>query len=230
MKVSYQSLAHALQSSDVFSFFELGDFVVLHGDAISFMTSSLAILSQLPTNEDGLGSSVVLIDGGNRFNPYLIAKIAQSYDLDAKSVMKNIFVSRAFTAYQFSFLILEKLEHFLRRKRSKLLVISDITSLFLDEDIPTMEATLLFMKVCAKLSSITSRRELIIMANYFPRKICERSLFFEAILFGRLNVLIKLQEKGQSLSFALEEHHCIDQSIMDFTTDNHVSFSSFVDG
>ena len=105
---------------DVFPDFELGDFAVLHGHAARFVTFVLSVRCQLRPNKRGLGSSVVFVDGGNSFSPYLVAEIARSNGLDSRSALEKIYVSRAFTAYQVSSLILEKLEPFLGRKRSSL--------------------------------------------------------------------------------------------------------------
>lgn len=138
---------------EVFPGFENGDFVVLYGDDSLLMSFVLCVRCVLPRNMGGLGSSVVFVDGGNSFSPYLIGDVARGYGLDPRIVLDRIYVSRAFTAYQFSALVLEKLEPFVNAKRAGLILVSDIASLFLDRDIPKTEAKDLFVKVCAKLSS-----------------------------------------------------------------------------
>jgi len=61
---------------------------------------------------DGLCSSVVFVDGGNSFSPYLIGDVARGYRFEPRNVLERVYVSRAFIAYQFSALVLEKLEPF----------------------------------------------------------------------------------------------------------------------
>ncbi len=214
--------------NEVFPGFELGDFAVLHGQAASFISFVLSVRCQLPPNKGGLGSSVVFVDGGNSFNPYLVSEIAQSHGLDSRLVLEKIYISRAFTAYQLSSLILEKLEPFLRRKRSKLLVVSDVTSLFFDRDIPKTEAKDLFMKICAKLSEIAARKS-IVVTSYFPERRSKRGVFFETVLFGRSNILVRFRKRGKILSFVLEDHPRINRFSMDLPTADYAPLTDFME-
>lgn len=213
---------------DIFPGFEAGDFVVLYEDRVSFMSSTLCVRCMIPPDKDGLGSSVVFVDGGNLFSPYSLAEIARNHGLDSRKILERIYVSRAFTAYQFSSLILEKLETFLNSKRARLLVVSDITSLFFDRDIPKIEAKDLFMKVCAKLSEIAAKKQAVVLVTYFPERRSKRGLFFEAVLFGRSNVLVRLKRKGKILSFVLEDHPRVKPFSIDFPTDD-VQLTAFME-
>jgi hypothetical protein len=213
----------------IFPGFELGDFAVLHGGTASFMSFVLSIRCQLPPNKGGLGSSVVFVDGGNSFNPYSVSEIAQSHGLDSRLVLEKIYISRAFTAYQLSSLILEKLEPFLRRKRSKLLVVSDVASLFFDRDIPKTEAKDLFVKVCAKLSEIAAKKKSIVVSSYFPERKSKRGVFFEALLFGRSNILVNFRKRGKILSFVLEDHPRINRFSMDLPMTDYAPLTNFME-
>lgn len=199
--------------------FTLGDFAVLYGPAARCMSFALCVRCGLPPDEGGLGSSAVFVDGGNSFNPYLVAELARSYGLDSRAALEQIYVSRAFTAYQFSALVLEELENFLSGKRAKLLVVSDITSLFFDRDIPKATAKDLFMRVCAKLWEVATRRQAIVVATYFPGRKSKQGLFFEAILFGRSNVLARFKREGQILSFVLADHPRVRPFSVDLPTE-----------
>ena len=204
---------------DVFPGFELGDFAVLQGNAASFMSSILSVRAQLLHAYGGLESSTVFVDVGNSFSSYEVAETARDYSLDCRAVLERVYISRAFTAFQLSSLILEKLYSVLRKTKSRLLVVSDITALFLDRDMPKTEGRELFMKVCSKLSEIVSERQVIIVCSYFPRGRSMQSLFFEAVLFGKCNVLIKVRKRGQILKIALEDHPHIRPFSVDFTAD-----------
>jgi hypothetical protein len=212
----------------VFLGFELGDFAVLCGNAASHTCFLLSIRAQLPPERGGIGSSIAFIDGGNMFNPYLAAEIARDYGLDSREALEKIHVSRAFTAYQLSSLILEKLGSTLKRNRFGLLIVSDVTSLFLDRDVPKTEATELFMKVCAKLSEIAEKKQTIVVTSYLPERSSMRGLFFEAVLFGKSNILIRVRRKGKILTFALEDHPRIKPFTMDFTVEDN-SLDSFME-
>lgn len=204
---------------DIFPGFEPGDFVVLQGGHVSFVPFALCVRCELPLEKGGLGLPVVFVDGGNSFDPYSVAEIARSYGLDSRAVLEKIYVSRAFTAYQLSSLILEELESVLNSKKAKLLIVSDIGSLFFDRDIPKTEAKDLFMKICSKLAEIAAKKQTIVVASYFPERRSKRSLFFEAVLFGRANVLIKLKKKGKILSLVLENHPRIRRFTFNFSTE-----------
>ena len=191
---------------DVFPGFENGDFVVLHGPVSNFILFNLCIRSQLPLSKSGLGSTTVFMDGGNVFNPYIVSEIARNYGLNPKNALEKIFVSRAFTAYQLSALILEKLEKALKKFKSKLIAVSHISSLFLDRDVPKTEAQDLFMKVCGKLEEIAKERSTIVVASYNPRSSSSRRLFLEAVLLGRANIVFGFKETRGTLKVSLHKH------------------------
>ena len=91
---------------ELFPGFAAGDFAVLYGSpSVISLTSLLCVRAQLPTQLGGLGSNVVFIDGGNTFRLYKIARLAQLHQLDPRQVLKRIFISRAFTAYQLTCLL-----------------------------------------------------------------------------------------------------------------------------
>jgi hypothetical protein len=204
---------------DVFPGFELGDFAVLHGNVASSMLFVLSVRAQLPHERGGLDSSTVFVDGGNSFSPYEVAEAARDYGLDCRAVLERVHVSRAFTAYQLSSLILDKLHSVLRKTRTRLLIVSNVTSLFLDSDIPKTEGRELFMKVCTKLSGIASEKRTIVVATYFPKGQSRQNMFFEAVLFGKADVLLRLRKKERVLTVALEDHPHIGPFNMDFTAD-----------
>ncbi|MDH5787667.1 MAG: hypothetical protein OEZ40_05190 [Candidatus Bathyarchaeota archaeon] len=205
--------------NDIFPGFQTGDFAVLYGDNVSLISSLLCVRSQMPPEKGGLASPVVFVDGGNSFNPYLVAEIARGYGLDSRAVLERIYVSRAFTAYQLSSLIIEKLNSFLNSKRAKVLIVSHISSLFFDRDIPKTEAKDLFTKACSKLSEIATNKKTIVLASYQPERRSRRGLFFEAVLFGKSNILIKFKRSGKVSSFVLEDHPNVKPFSIDFPTD-----------
>jgi hypothetical protein len=98
------------------------------------LASLLCVQAQLPTQFGGLQSKVIFIDGGNTFRLYQIAKLAQIHQLDPRKVLNNIYISRAFTAYQATPLIMEQLKDAVKKYDAKLAIISDIAGFFLDED------------------------------------------------------------------------------------------------
>jgi hypothetical protein len=224
LSLSVQEKAMRLSLGDpivdiVFPGFDLGDFAVLFGNAAVFMSFVLSVRCLMPTEEGGLNSAVVFADGGNTFDLYLIGEIARSYGLNPRRVLEKIYVSRAFTAYQFTSLILEKLEIVLRQKRARLLVVSDVASLFLDKDVPKTEAEDLFLKVCVKLSQISANKQAIVAATYLHSQMPMQSLRFRHYLFGHSNVIAEVKGDENVLSLILEDHQRIKAFSRDFSAE-----------
>ena len=159
----------------------------------------------------------MFVDGGSPFNPYLVAELARSYGVDARATLQNIYVSRAFTAYQLSTLILNDLEKFQARKHAKTVIVSDIASLYLDRDVPKGDAERMFRMVCGKLSEVAGRRA-IVVATYFPTMRCERALLLEALLFGCANSVLRFDSSGSVVRFCLERHPELPPFSLEFST------------
>jgi len=214
---------------DAFPGFQRGDFAVLFGRRLCrTLLFLLSVRCQLPLKKDGLNSRVVYIDGGNTFDPYAISAIAQQYGLEPKCVLEKILISRAFTAYQLTALVFEKLEEALKRYRSKLVIVSDITGLFLDRDVPKIESRDVFMKMIRHLLDLASRRRAVIVASYFPRYYSTRSLFLESVLFGRASLLLGVKQSRGILKLALEKHPSIKPFAVDFPS-NTVTMDMFME-
>jgi hypothetical protein len=209
--------------------FEPGYFITLHGSRIGhYLSELLCVRAQLPRRDGGLNSSVIFIDGGNSFDPYLISSIAQQHNLNPQATLEKIFILRAFTAYQLTALIFDKLERALDRYNSKLVIVSDITGLFLDRDVPKREGMDVFIKMTQCLSELVSRRKVIILASCFPRHYSSRSFFLENVLFGRANAVIKLVESRSTLKFILSRHPSIKPFTIDFPS-NAVTMDMFME-
>ena len=146
--------------NQLFPGFARGDFAVLYGSQFVLSLSSLlCVRAQLPTQLGGLGSDVVFVDGGNTFRLYQVARLAQLHQLNPKEVLERIYISRAFTAYQMTSLIMEKLKETVKRYDAKLVIISDIAGFFLDKDIPDEEARRVFSQVTAYLSTFAKENQ-----------------------------------------------------------------------
>lgn len=205
---------------DVFPGFRKGDFAVICGNEARLLGFVLCVRCVSPRELGGLDSDVVFIDGGNSFNPYIIAEIARRFGMDPKAALERIHVSRAFTAYQLSALILDKLEKFLEGRNASLIFVSDIALLFMDKDIPKTEARDLFLKVCHKLADIARRSQKIVLATYQPDRASRRGLFFDAVLLGQVNVQIEFQRSNKFLKFVLKDHPEFMPFELEIPTDN----------
>jgi len=193
--------------NDLFSGFAIGDFAVLYGaHAIQSLASLLCVRAQLPHQLGGLGSNVVFIDGGNTFRLYQVARLARLHKLDPKQTLERIFLSRAFTAYQITALILEKLKETVKRYDAKVVVISDIAGFFLDKDVQEYEARRVYSQVMAYLSNFAKENGIVLIATYPPHQKTKRNDFLQAVTCGKANVVISLNQTRYEREFILEKH------------------------
>jgi hypothetical protein len=193
--------------NDLFSGFAIGDFAVIYGsNSVQSLTSLLCVRAQLPPQLGGFGSNVVFVDGGNTFRLYQVARLARLHQLDPKKTLKRIHLSRAFTAYQMTALILEKLKETIRRYDAKLVIISDIASFFLDKDVQEYEARRVYSQVMAYLSNFAKENNIALIATYPPHKENKRNSFLQAVTCGKANVVISLKQTEYEREFVLEKH------------------------
>jgi hypothetical protein len=193
--------------SELFPGFAVGDFAVLHGSSsVLSLSSLLCVRAQLPIQLGGLGSNVVFVDGGNTFQLYHIARLARLYRLDPKQTLERIYISRAFTAYQMTALILEKLKETIKQYDAKLAVISDIAGFFLDKDVAETEARRVYSQVTAYLSSFAKENQIILVATYPPYQESRRNSFLHAVTCGRASTVISLRQTRYEREFILEKH------------------------
>ena len=193
--------------SKLFSGFEIGDFALLYGShSVQSLVSLLCVRAQLAPQLGGLGSNVVFIDGGNTFRLYQIARLAQLHQLDPKQTLERIYISRAFTAYQTTALILEKLKDTVKRYNAKVVIISDIAGFFLDKDVPEYEARRVYSQVIAYLSNFAKENGIVLIATYPLHPKTKRNSFFHAVTCGNANVVISLNQTRYEREFILEKH------------------------
>ena len=192
---------------ELFPGFMPGDFAVLYGSpSVISLTSLLCVRAQLPVQLGGLGSNAVFIDGGNTFRLYNIARLAQLHQLDPKEVLERIFISRAFTAYQLTSLIMEKLEETIKTYNAKLVVISDIAGFFLDNDVPAEEAHRIYSQIVSYLSNFARKHQIILIATYLPYESSRRNTTLEEMTFARANTVLCFTKTPYTREVALEKH------------------------
>jgi len=206
---------------DLFPGFTFGNFAVLNGGhTVMPLSLLLAVRAQLPYQLGGLETNVVFVDGGNTFRLYDVSRIAQLHQLDPKQVLERIYISRAFTAHQTTSIILEKLKETAEKFNSKLVIISDIAGLYLDNDIPKREAIDVFNQLTLYLSKLAEENQLIIISTYLPHYYSRRSTFFHAAVCGRSNVVISIKPSKFGQQFVLEKHPVFSLGHADFPSQN----------
>ncbi len=186
--------------------FTEGDFSVINGSSATVFASLLCVRAQLTCQLGGLNSSVVFIEGGNTFELYQIAKLARMHCLEPKKVLDNIYISRAFTAYQMVALIMRKLKSAVEKFNAKLAIISDLSGFFLDKDIPEYEATRMFSQATTYLSNFAREKRLIIIATYLPHHNNKLNSVLKMLATARANVVLSLSKTKHARFIHLEKH------------------------
>ena len=192
---------------ELFPGFAPGDFAVLYGSpSVISLTSLLCIRAQLPTQLGGLESNVVFIDGGNTFRLYKIARLAQLHQLNPSEVLGRIFISRAFTAYQLTSLILDKLEETVKQYDAKFVVISDIAGFFLDNDVPHEEAQRVYSQIVSYLSSFAKKHQIVVVATYLPYSDSRRNMLLQEMTCTKANTVLSVSKTMYTREVTLEKH------------------------
>lgn len=192
---------------ELFPGFMPGDFAILYGSSsVISLTSLLCVRAQLPPQLGGLGSSVVFIDGGNTFRLYNVARLAQLHQLDPNKVLGNIYISRAFTAYQLTSLIMEKLEETVETYNAKVVVISDIAGFFLDNNVQADEAQRVYSQIVTYLSNFARKHQIVLIATYLPYENSKRNLTLQEMTQTKASTVLRFTKTKYTREVALEKH------------------------
>jgi hypothetical protein len=206
---------------DLFPGFALREFAVLYGSpSVLLLSMLLCVRAQLPYQLGGLKTNVVFVDGSNTFRLYDTSYFAQLHELDPREVLERIFISRAFTAHQMTFLVLHELRDAVKKYSSKLVVISDIAGLYLDKDVPKREARDVFNQLAVYLPKFAEDNGVIVVATYLPHYPSKRNIFFKAVVCGRANVVASVRPSKHGQQFVLEKHPLFSLGRVDFPTEN----------
>lgn len=216
--------------SELFPGFVPGDFAVLHGSPhVTSLVSLLCIRAQLPIQLGGLGSNVIFVDGGNTFRLYQVARLAQLHKLDPEEALERIYISRAFTAYQITSLVMDKLKETVEKYGAKLIILSDIAGFFLDKDVPEEEARSVFSQVTAYLSKFARENNIIVIATYPPHQETKRDSFLHTLTCARANVVICLKQSRYDRELILEKHPCYVLGAAELPSEN-LTLTDFMEG
>jgi hypothetical protein len=192
---------------ELFPGFAPDDFALLYGSSsVISLASLLCVRAQLPVQLGGLGSNIVFIDGGNTFRLYNIARLAQLHQLNPTGTLERIFISRAFTAYQLTSLIIEKLEETIKKYTAKLVVISDIAGFFLDNDIQQEEAQRIYSQIVSYLSNFTRKHQIIVITTYLPCESSKRNNWLQEMTVTRATAVLSFVRTKYMRKVSLEKH------------------------
>lgn len=109
------------------------------------------------------GLPVIVLDGANQFNPYAISALARRMLIPAERILKRILIARAFTCYQMTTLVIERLAfshlHSETQESSYHLksniIITGPMNTFLDEDIRDRDSRILFDRFLHRMEEMS---------------------------------------------------------------------------
>jgi hypothetical protein len=89
------------------------------------------------------GKQVLCLDGANRFDPLLIARLARQRGIAAKEFNRRIRVARAFTCFQLTELLV-RVPRFVEKFAADALIVTALPDLYFDEDVRDRDAAVAF--------------------------------------------------------------------------------------
>ena len=107
------------------------------------------------------GVEVVVLDGANRFDPYTVSFFARKLLISPEALLRKIRMARAFTCYQMSALMGEKLAAFLKAEaidqalKPRVILLGPLTT-FLDEDVSEREVSSLLERSLKNVDALAA--------------------------------------------------------------------------
>ena len=144
---------------------------------------------------------VIFIDAGGKNNSpdsfYRCVNFARQYGLDIKKVLQSIVVSRAFTIYQLTDLIIYELPRVVQQLEAKVILISDLLNMFVcDPQIKIEEGERMIKEIINSLRKISStiNNTLIVVSLYRHHHYSSfsSSYLYEKILLPRFDKCIEI--------------------------------------
>lgn len=103
------------------------------------------------------GHRAVVVDGENRFDPFVFSDAARRVARSPDRLLRNLFVSRAFTCHQLQALIVGRLIPAIRETHSRLILVVGLLASFYDEQVPQWEAERLLRPTLGRLYGLAKR-------------------------------------------------------------------------
>lgn len=200
-----KSVASSLKVLDDF----IGNFwssqVTFLEDSSDFLRNFVSLLCiQAIKNLD---TSVTFVDGGNSLNPFILSHMAKRLFIDKDYVLNHISISRAFTAYQMTTLIGERLEECLNKTGAGMIVASCFPALYLDDDVWWPESFALLKRSFFKLRELTKEYDTITLIT--SRKIgnVKRKSALSKLFYSEADKIVKFDERAHSLRVSLPQEN-----------------------
>jgi hypothetical protein len=156
------------------------------------------------------GIEIVVLDGANRFDPYAVSSFARKIWIPPDALLKKIRIARAFTCYQMSTLMGEKLAIFLKGEairqglKPKVILLGPLTT-FLDEDVSEREASPLLERALKKVDALAAEGiSFFLFQSLVPPRSKRTYLMRKLLQFSHLAWKISLDDEGPKVTVEKE--------------------------
>lgn len=108
----------------------------------------------------GKGIEVIVLDGANRFDPYMASSFARKALIPPERLLKRIRIARAFTCYQMAIMVGERLNSLFRQEgatappEDRWVILLGPATPFMDEDVSEREVRPLFERSLKKIEEM----------------------------------------------------------------------------
>jgi hypothetical protein len=176
---------------DLLSGFKSGEITFIDGDSILISN----IPNQICVNTYRMfHGNVVCIDGGMCADPYKISQYARKMEIDQRKLLEHVFISRAFTVYQLTTLIQERLEDIILRNKPQVLIVGRFPLLFFDSDVPSKEAQVLLRNNLHKIKELTTKYSLVTVFTNSGSSVLSNSRNIRNILFDGVDEVVLMKQ------------------------------------
>lgn len=109
---------------------------------------------------------VVWVDGGNVLDPLLLSRMLRSRRCSTRHSLDRVTVARAFTAYQLSSIIEDRLPDKVREQSPSLVMVTALSVLFADSDVDARESRELVRRSMETLDILAAAGGTVLISGY----------------------------------------------------------------
>jgi hypothetical protein len=178
---------------------EQGKLAVFRGWPAGPLAELLCFRAQLPAASGGMDSTAVFADGGNCSDLYMFSRFAAKSGVPPKRAMRRVMTSRAFTVYQLAGMIIRELPRVVEESGAKLVVVSDVLSMFADPSISDVEGRRVASAIGHGLRSLKRPDAFVVVTlggrTPYDERVCSHA-----------DILLEFEREGERVKANLLKH------------------------